>query len=108
MVTRTARPDFEEAVRTDSQLAPLFHLVLLDDDHHSYQYVIEMLHSIFGYSAEKAWTLARVVDTQGRVILETASREQCEGHQSQIHAWGADPRLPASLGSMSAILEEAT
>jgi len=91
----------------DPQLESLYHLILLDDDHHTYDYVIEMLGSIFGYSPRKSWTLARVVDTQGRVILETASHERCTAHQTQIHAYGADPRMPSSAGSMSAIVEEA-
>jgi ATP-dependent Clp protease adaptor protein ClpS len=69
--------------------------------------VIEMLGEVFGYGPEKAWALARVVDTQGQVILETAPREQCETHQGRIHAYGADPRIPTSKGPMSAILEPA-
>ncbi|MBM3141269.1 MAG: ATP-dependent Clp protease adaptor ClpS [Chloroflexi bacterium] len=83
------------------------HLVLLDDDQHTYDYVIEMLGAIFGYGVEKAFALARIVDTEGRVILETASRAQCERHQSQIHAYGPDPKIATCRGSMSAVIEEA-
>jgi ATP-dependent Clp protease adaptor protein ClpS len=107
MVTNpvTPAPIFVES--EEPELESLYHLVLLDDDQHTYDYVIEMLGSIFGYGPEKSWALARTVDTQGRVILETGSREACEAHQNQIHSYGADPRMPTSLGSMSAILEEA-
>ena len=107
MVTNpvTPAPVFVES--KEPEFESLYHLVLLDDDQHTYDYVIEMLGSIFGYGPEKAWALARTVDTQGRVILETGPRERCEAHQGQIHAYGADPRMPTSLGSMSAILEEA-
>jgi len=93
--------------RTEIEPERLYHLILLDDDQHTYQYVIEMLASVFGYGSEKAWTLARIVDSEGRAILETASHAQCERHQSQIHAYGADPRIPTSVGSMSAVIEEA-
>lgn len=85
----------------------LWRLVLLDDDDHTYEYVIEMLGRVFGYGPEKSFALARIVDTQGRVTLMTAGREACEEKQTQVHAYGADPRLPQSRGSMSAILEEA-
>jgi len=84
---------------------PLWRLVLLDDNDHSYDYVIEMLGAIFGYGVEKAFALARIVDTQGRVTLMTAERDACEAKQSQIHAYGADPRIASSKGSMSAIIE---
>ena len=97
----TAAPDAGQA------LAPRYHLVLLDDDHHSYAYVIEMLGRIFGYAKEKAFALARIVDTQGRVIVETAGHEQVTRNQEKIHGYGADPRIPASKGSMSALVEEA-
>lgn len=84
----------------------LWRLVLLDDNDHTYEYVIEMLGAIFGYAPEKAFALARLVDTQGRVTLMTGPKAECEAKQAQVHAYGADPRLPASKGSMSAILED--
>jgi ATP-dependent Clp protease adaptor protein ClpS len=108
MTTQPARTPGTHTTRdTEPAHERLWHLVLLDDDDHSYEYVIAMLGSIFGYGTEKAFALARIVDTQGRVILETASRPQCERHQSQIHAYGADPAIPTTKGSMSAVLEEA-
>ena len=93
----------------DTEVVPehLWRLVLLYDNDHSYEYVIEMLGAIFGYGAEKAFALARLVDTQGRVILMTGPKAECETKQAQVHAYGADPRIPASKGSMSAIVEDA-
>ncbi len=85
----------------------LWHLVLLDDNDHTYEYVIEMLGAVFGYGHEKAFALARLVDTQGRVTLMTGAKSDCEAKQGQVHAYGADPRLSTSKGSMSAIIEEA-
>jgi ATP-dependent Clp protease adaptor protein ClpS len=91
----------------DTSLAPLYHLILLDDNEHTYDYVIEMLGAIFGYGPEKAFALARLVDTTGRVIVETAPHERVVEHQRRIHNYGADPRLPHSQGSMSAVIEPA-
>ena len=107
MVTPTTRPETRTLEEQTPALAPRFHLVLLDDNDHSYDYVIEMLGSILGYGPEKSFALARVVDTQGRAIVETAGYERVTGHQRQIHAYGADPRIPRSKGSMSAIVEPA-
>ncbi|MDA0256928.1 MAG: ATP-dependent Clp protease adaptor ClpS, partial [Chloroflexi bacterium] len=96
------------ADRTDERLDGLYHLLLLDDDHHSYDYVVEMLGKVLGYAPEKAFALARIVDTEGRVIIETASHDHVTRHQRWIHSYGADPRIPTSLGSMSAVVEPAT
>jgi ATP-dependent Clp protease adaptor protein ClpS len=97
-------PTRVEEVTGETDVAPehLWRLVLLDDDDHSYEYVIEMLGGIFGYGPEKAFALARLVDSHGRVTLMTAEKVECEAKQSQIHAYGADPRILASKGSMSA------
>lgn len=93
----------------ETEIVPehLSRLVLLDDDEHTYEYVIEMLGAVFGYGPEKAFALARLVDTQGRVTLMTGARVECEAKQSQVHAYGADPRIPTSKGAMTAIIEDA-
>ncbi|MEX2446904.1 MAG: ATP-dependent Clp protease adaptor ClpS [Dehalococcoidia bacterium] len=96
----------EPAGETDVQPAGLWHLVLFDDNEHTYEYVIEMLARLFGYAREKAFALARIVDTHGRVTLMTGERAACEAKQSQIHAYGADPRIPTSKGPMSAVVEQ--
>ena len=88
------------------QPARLWRLVLLDDDDHTYEYVLEMLAHVFGYARDKAFVLARIVDTEGRVTLMTGEREACEAKQSQVHAYGADPRIPRCKGSMSAVVEQ--
>ncbi len=82
-------------------------MILLDDQYHSYGYVIEMLGAVFGYGPEKSFALARIVDTQGRVIVMTTGHERALAYQAKIHAYGADPIIPASKGSMSAVVEPA-
>lgn len=104
-VRPTIRPDVIIEDETHVAPEPLWRLVLLDDNDHSYDYVIAMLGAIFRYSLEKAFALARIVDTQGRVTLMTAERYACIAKQSQIHSYGADPRIAGSKGSMSAIVE---
>lgn len=92
---------------TDTDLDKPWHLILLDDDHHTYQYVVSMLARIFGYSPEKGFAIACMVDEQGQAIVMTAGRDEVELKQQQIHAFGADPLMETSLGSMSAIIEPA-
>jgi ATP-dependent Clp protease adaptor protein ClpS len=107
----TTKPDTGTAPRTGTseqdELAPLFHVVLLNDDDHTYDYVVEMLASIFCVSPEAAFQHAVEVDTTGRTIVMTCEREQAEFGRDQIHGYGADPRMPRSKGSMTAVLEPA-
>ena len=108
MTSESTFREHQSELQESTSLESLFYLILLDDNEHSYHYVIEMLGFIFGYSEEKAWALARIVDTQGQVIIETASRSICEGHQLQVHNHGTDHRITSSKGSMSAIIESAS
>lgn len=97
------RPDSEQKPKRQ----PPYHVILLDDDDHTYEYVIEMLHRLFGHTIEQAFQMAVEVDTTGRVIVDTTTLERAELKRDQIHAYGRDRRLRRSAGSMSATIEAA-
>jgi ATP-dependent Clp protease adaptor protein ClpS len=105
MPRTVATPD-TETVQSE-RLTPLYHVVLLDDDDHTYDYVIEMLGKIFLLPVEAAFHHAVEVDTTGRTIVITCEREQAEFGRDQIHSYGADPRMAKSKGSMTAVIEPA-
>jgi len=86
---------------------PPYNVVLINDDDHSYEYVIAMLKQLFGFPPEKGFLMAKEVDTSGRVIVLTTSREHAELKRDQIHAFGPDPLIPRCAGSMSAEIEPA-
>lgn len=88
-------------------LTPQYHVVLLDDDFHTYAYVIEMLVSLFGHSEGKAFLMAQEVDRSGRVIVDTTHKKRAIQKRDQIHAYGPDPFIPYCQGSMSAMIEPA-
>ncbi len=102
----TVSPDTEIIER--DQMVPLYHVVLLDDNDHTYDYVIEMLQTIFVFTAEEAYRHAEEVDRCGRTVLITCELPQAEFARDQIHGYGPDWRLVRSKGSMSAIIEPAT
>ena len=93
------------AAQTKPRQTPLWNVVLLDDDDHTYDYVIEMLHKLFYHSVQTAYQMACEVDNAGRVIAETTVLERAEFKRDQIHAYGKDWRLDYCRGSMSAALE---
>jgi len=81
------------------------HLVLINDPDHTYQYVIQMLGDVFGYSPAHGAQLARKVDAEGQGILATLSRRRAEAVRNRIHAYGPDPLLRRSNSSMTVFLE---
>src|SRR5215510_6703340 len=86
---------------------PPYNVVLLNDDDHSFDYVVAMLQQLFGHPREKGLQMAWEVHTQGRVIVDTTTMERAELKRDQIHAFGPDPLIPRCKGSMSATIEPA-
>jgi ATP-dependent Clp protease adaptor protein ClpS len=105
MAQTTIRPGKEVRTESVEDHAPLYRVVLLDDDDHTYDYVIEMLQKIFIFTVEEAFRHAEEVDAAGRTNLITCELPQAEFARDQIHSYGPDWRLPRSKGSMSAIVE---
>lgn len=102
-------PETDTDTDTDRKLRyqPPYHVILLNDDDHSYEYVIVMLKDLFGHPVEKGFELAKTVDQTGRAIVLTTTMEHAELKQDQIHAYGPDPSIPRCKGSMSAEIEPA-
>lgn len=84
---------------------PRYHVVLWNDDDHTYQYVVVMLKKLFGHPVATGLKMALEVDTKGRVIVLTTTKEHAELKRDQIHAFGADRLIARSKGSMSASIE---
>ena len=98
-----SEPEIEKA--NQEQHTPLFNVVLLDDDDHTYEYVVEMLAKLFAYPETTAWNMAtKWTPTAGTVVV-TCELEIAEFGRDQIHAFGADWRMPWSKGPMSALVE---
>ena len=112
MSSAIAFPEVEEEIHEGEEshddIDRLYHVILLNDDDHTYDYVIEMLMEIFGFSETKAYECTVEVDTKGHSRLITCHLKEAEGKRDQIHAYGRDLRLPRSAGSMAALVEPAT
>ena len=96
---KTTRPDKKP------KRQPRYQVVLWNDDDHTYGYVIVMLMEIFGFKTEKGFQLAKEVDTAGRAILLTTTKEHAELKRDQVHAYGKDREIKACKGSMWCTIE---
>ncbi|QDU96960.1 ATP-dependent Clp protease adaptor ClpS [Lignipirellula cremea] len=84
---------------------PRYHVILWDDDDHSYDYVMRMMLEVFAHPLEKGFAIAREVDASGRAICLTTTMEHAELKRDQIHAYGKDDLIARCQGSMSASIE---
>ena len=101
--------DTDAELRSDSKTegSRPYHLILLDDNEHTVEYVVQMLGDILGFSHEKALAHTIEVDTVGHTRLATLPLSEAERKRDAIHAYGADWRLPNSPGPMAALVDPA-
>ena len=96
----------QRSVRPKRQ--PPYHVILWNDEDHTYEYVIAMLLELFAHPVEKGFQLARQVDTEGRAVVLTTTLERAELKRDQIHAYGKDVEIDGCQGSMWATIEAET
>lgn len=105
--TSVAEPQVTRKLKTSNRpkRQPKYHVILWDDDDHSYEYVILMMRQLFAHSLEKGFEIAKQVDSEGRAVCLTTTREHAELKRDQIHAFGRDVLIERCAGSMSASIE---
>ena len=97
----------ETATQERRKRQPRYHVVLWDDNDHTYDYVINMMQELFAHDPQRAFEIAACVDRRGRAICLTTTLEHAELKRDQIHAFGADRLIARCVGSMYATIEAA-
>lgn len=102
---RTPEERRREQARTKTKRQPPYHVILWDDQNHTFDYVIVMLQQLFGYPPTKGFQLADEVNRRGRAIVATTTLERAELKRDQIRAFGKDISNAECPGSMYATVE---
>jgi ATP-dependent Clp protease adaptor protein ClpS len=111
--TAVAEPEVITKSRPESQTGsqtrrmPPYNVVILNDEEHSYPYVIEMLVKLFRHSLAMAEELTVRIDTTGRAVVYTTHKELAELKRDQVLAYGADPLMEISKGPLRCYVEPA-
>ena len=97
--------EITELTKETEQLEPKYNVILLDDNDHTYEYVIEMLMKVCGHTKKLSYEMACEVDFMGRVVIYTGDKKSAEEKRDGILSYGPDWRLERSKGPMTARLE---
>ena len=93
---------------TRTRRLPPYHVILLNDDHHSMEFVIEVLCKVLGCSVENAFQFMLEAHETGRAIIWTGSREVAELKAEQVvSCHEIRDRDNANLGPLGCIVEPA-
>jgi ATP-dependent Clp protease adaptor protein ClpS len=91
----------KEREKTQTRRLPPYHVIVENDDHHSMEFVVDVLRKALGYSTERAFQLMMQAHTSGRAIVWTGSKEVAELKVDRIrsfHEIGAGQRKLGPLG----------
>jgi len=107
IVTTKTMPKSKVAVETETRRQPPYNVVVLNDEEHTFEYVIELLTKLFGHSVDAAKHLTWTIHTTGRAIVYTTHKELAELKREQVLAYGPDPRMDISKGPLGCYIEPA-
>ena len=100
-------PDTDIDNQTKAALTKLYHVIILNDEEHTFEYVIEMLQAVFNMPYATAVARTVEADRTGSSIVLTTNLEEAEQKRDLVHAYGPDWRMPNSRGSVAALVEPA-
>ncbi|MFM7149163.1 MAG: ATP-dependent Clp protease adaptor ClpS [Gemmataceae bacterium] len=102
----TSLPESQTSEETRSRLFPPYHVILLNDDHHSMPFVVEVLRKVLGCTNEQAIQFMMEAHNSGRAIIWTGPKEVAELKQEQITTFHESRESDgASLGPLGCIIE---
>jgi ATP-dependent Clp protease adaptor protein ClpS len=105
-VVVSTRPKEREQVKT--RRLPPYHVVLENDDYHSFEFVVDVLRKALGCSDLQALVLTQQAHLTGRSIVWTGPKEVAELKVEQIRSFH-EIRQPDNrkLGPLSCLIEPA-
>jgi ATP-dependent Clp protease adaptor protein ClpS len=103
--TVAVEPEVVQETRT--RRLPPYNVVILNDEEHSFDYVIELLIKLFAHSIPTAEKLTLDIHLRGRAVVYTTHKEKAELKREQVVSYGADPRMAISKGPLGCYIEPA-
>jgi ATP-dependent Clp protease adaptor protein ClpS len=98
-IVATIAPETDQA---KPKLLPPYAVVVLNDDEHTMECVVETFMKVFGYAREKSFLLASDIHNNDRGIVWSGSKEVAELKRDQIRSAGPDfyasQKIEAPLG----------
>jgi ATP-dependent Clp protease adaptor protein ClpS len=107
VVTTQTTPKSRETTSSETRRQPPYNVIILNDEEHSFGYVIELLVKLFGHSLTLAETLTWRIHNTGRAIVMTTHKELAELKREQVLAYGPDPVMSISKGPLGCYIEPA-
>jgi ATP-dependent Clp protease adaptor protein ClpS len=107
IVRTLTRPKSATDQETRTRRQPPYNVIILNDEEHTFEYVIDLLTKLFAHPLATAETLTWRIHNTGRAIVYTTHKEKAELKREQVLSCGADPRMSVSKGPLGCYIEPA-
>jgi ATP-dependent Clp protease adaptor protein ClpS len=101
----TTKPMEKEEV--DVRLLPPYNVILENDDHHSMEFVMEVLQKALGFNEQRAYLLMMQAHEAGQAIVWTGSKEVAELKLEQMLSFHESRPNGQKLGPLGVRIEPA-
>lgn len=91
MSVTTCPPREATDTETRTKRQPPYAVVVLNDNDHTFDYVMMVFQKVFGYDVQKCFLLAKEIHEKDRAIVWTGTLEVAELKKEQIQGMGPDP-----------------
>jgi ATP-dependent Clp protease adaptor protein ClpS len=105
MPDTTTKPQPRE--ETHTRRVPPYNVILENDDHHSMEFVVEVLMKALGCAVERAFQFMMEAHTSGRAVVWTGPKEVAELKVEQIRTFHEVRDKGADLGPLGCTVEPA-
>jgi ATP-dependent Clp protease adaptor protein ClpS len=107
IVSTRTRPRGQADTETHTKGLPPYNVILLNDEEHTFEYVIELLTKLFAHPLATAQEMTLRIHTTGRAVVYTTHKEKAELKRDQVLSYGPDPRMSISKGPLGCYIEPA-
>ena len=96
-----------EAEETTTRLLPPYNVILENDDHHSMEFVIDVLQKALGYNQQRSFQFMMLAHETGQAIVWTGSKEVAELKLEQMLSFHEIKANGQKLGPLGVRIEPA-
>lgn len=108
VTTKTApKTDSQVQDETETRRQPPYNVIIVNDEEHTFDYVIELLCKVFRHSVKTAQEMTWRIHLTGRAVVFTTHKELAELKRDQVLSYGPDPRMSISKGPLDCYIEPA-
>jgi ATP-dependent Clp protease adaptor protein ClpS len=103
----TVRPKALPETSDQTRLLPPYHVILENDDDHTFEFVVSVLQKVFRVTEQQATVLTMEAHTKGRAIVWTGAKEVAELRVEQMLGFSEILQSGRKLGPLGVYLEPA-